>query len=120
MADIPPAGLPPRVIAHGRETVIGDILLQRVVALAGVVLQVALPARGVVEELQHRHPLGDVLVTQPELRQIPPHRRIQVDLALFDQPQHRDRMRASLAGAPMVQHGVAAQFSSPRFVLPND
>ena len=68
-----------------------DEARQRVIAVAGVLEEVAIPAGRVVEQLKDRHALGDLGIAERQLRNVRAHRRVEVDLALLDQPQEGDR-----------------------------
>jgi hypothetical protein len=63
--------------------------VERVVALAGLLEQIAVPARRVVEQVQDRDVRRHRLVPQPEVRDVGPDRRIQVDPSLFDEDHDR-------------------------------
>ena len=98
------------------------VLLDGVVAIAGVDEEVAPPAAGVGQQVTHRHPLRDLLVRQPKIGQVGPHRRLQVERAVLDEAHHgrpgdglgdrpglkqrvgRHRIAALDAGDP--EHGV--------------
>ena len=82
-----------------------DEARQRVIAVAGVLEEVAVPAGGVVEQLKDRHALGDLGIAERQLRNVGAHRRVEVDLALLDQPQEGDR-RVRLPGRAELEERV--------------
>ncbi len=66
----------------------GDVLCERVVAGSVSHVIVAEPAGTVVEELPHRHAPRDRLVGELEAGEIRANRRVEIYLALLDEPHH--------------------------------
>ena len=78
---------------------------QRVVAVAGVVHQVALPSGGVVEELQHGHRARGLFVLESQLGKVGADRRVEIDQPPVDEPQQR-RRRVRLPGRAELEQRV--------------
>jgi hypothetical protein len=70
--------------------------------VAGVEKEVAVPPRGVVQQLEHGHARGHALVLQPELGNVRPHRRTQIDAPFLDEPHDRGRGER-LGGRPDLE-----------------
>ena len=79
--------------------------VERIRSLAGVLEEVAVPARRVIQEVQHRHVACDLLVLQAKLRNIGANRRVELDATLFDELHDRCR-RVRLAGGPDLEQRV--------------
>ena len=82
-----------------------DEARERVIAVAGVLEEVAVPAGRVVEQLKDRHALGDFWIAERQLRNVGANRRVEVDLALLDQPQEGDG-RVRLPGRAELEERV--------------
>ena len=63
---------------------------QRVFAALGA-RDLSFPSRGVRQQIPDRDVAADVLVAHLEVGQILPHRRLEIDFALLDQPHHHRR-----------------------------
>jgi hypothetical protein len=63
----------------------GHVPLEGVVALAGVLEAVALPAAGVAQEVAHRDPRGGVLVGEPEVGEVGADGGVEVEPAGLDE-----------------------------------
>ena len=82
-----------------------DVLLQAVVAAAGVGEHVAVDAAGVGEQVPQGHLLGDVGVRQPQLGQHLGDRAVELEQPLVDQ-HHRDGGGPHLGDRPDLEDGV--------------
>src|SRR5579875_2528405 len=82
-----------------------DVAGEGVVAVAGVLDEVALPPGRVVEQLQHGDPLGHVGVLEPELGDVRADGRVEVHPAVLHEAQHR-RGRERLARRPELEEGL--------------
>jgi hypothetical protein len=86
-----------------------DVPLKRVVPLARVLEEVAVPPRRVVEELQDRHRVCGLLVDDAELGEVAANTSVEIHASLLDEPHNRSggerlRRRAAEEERPLV-HG---------------
>ena len=84
-----------------------DVPGQGVVAVAGVVEDVARPAGRVVEQLEDGDGAGHGLVAELQLGEVRAHRRVEVDASLVDEAHDR-RRRERLAGRAELEQRVSS------------
>ena len=76
--------------------------IERVRALAGVLEEVAVPARRVIQEVQHRHVTRDLLILQTKFGDVGANRRVELDATLLHELHDRGR-RVRLARRPDLE-----------------